>query len=288
MFFYAKEVEYPFGKYGWRSAKGGRYETALQVHAPNPSSHIGGKWSKESVLVQCNPRNGKGGFLRLEWNPATWKKLGAIGHLWGKLEEIMCSPPDFDEFLLAAKVTRLDLAIDIEGIRPDDCIWELPKAFYRNNIMKGGKLQTEYLGSNKTAKLRIYDKGAEMGLPELAITRVERVVKAGNLRLIELPALSNVFTGLKCYDVRAALAKPGQKGASLVPLEYRSMVHDACAHRGLNAAMGRFTSEQLRKAVKTAIVSTVPAFWDPAAIWEGWQAAIEQAFAYSPGFCSGQ
>ena len=143
MFFYAKEAEYPFGKHGWKSAKGGRYESALQVHAPNPSGHIGGKWSKESVLVQCNPKNGKGGFLRLEWNPAKWRELGAVAHLWGKLEEIMCSPPNFDEFLLAAKVTRLDLAIDIEGVRPDDCAWELPKASYRNNIMRAGKLQTQ-------------------------------------------------------------------------------------------------------------------------------------------------
>ena len=66
------------------------------------------------------------------------------------------------------------------------------------------------------------------------------------------------------------------------------MIHDACAHRGLNAAIRPFTSDQLRRAVKTAVVSTVPAFWDPAAIWEGWQAAIEQAFAFSPGFYSGQ
>ena len=244
------------------------------------------------MLVQCNPKNGKGGFLRLEWNPAKWNELGATAHLWGKLEEIMCSPPNFDEFLLAAKVTQLDLAIDIEGVRPDDCAWELPKASYRNNIMRAGKLQTQDLGSNKTAKtkgqVRIYDKGAEMGLPGLAITRVERVVKAGNLQFNELSALSNVFTGLKCYDVRAALGKPGPKGVPLVPLEYRSMIHDACAHRGLNAAIGLFTSDQLRRAVKTAVVSTVPAFWDPAAIWEGWQAAIEQAFAFSPGFYSGQ
>ena len=143
MFFYAKEAEYPFGNYGWRSAKGDGMNppskfTPLTLRAISVANG-----RRKFVLVQCNPKNGKGGFLRLEWNPAKWTELGATAHLWGKLEEIMCCPSNFDEFLLAAKVTRLDLAIDIEGVRPDDCAWELPKASYRNNIMRAGKLQTQ-------------------------------------------------------------------------------------------------------------------------------------------------
>jgi hypothetical protein len=188
--------------------------------------------------------------------------------------------------LLTAKVTRLDVAIDIAGVRPDDCAWELPKALYRKNIIKAGRLQTIYLGSSKTAKekgqVRIYDKAAEMGLPGVAITRVERVVKASNLRMHQLPDLSNVFKVLKCYDVRSGLGKPGPKGVPLVPLEYRPMLRDACAHRGLNATMALFTSDQLRKSVKSAIASAVPVFWEPAAIWDGWKATVEQAFSFSP------
>jgi hypothetical protein len=187
----------------------------------------------------------------------------------------------FAELLAEAKVTRADIALDIEGIRPDDCLWDLQKAIYRETITKAGELGTLYFGNRHARKrlLRIYDKGAEMGKPELKLTRIEREYKSNKLRLSELSKLPNVFSTLKCYDVYAALAGLDVLG---VPPMYRRFLHDSCCCRGLRFALRQLESLKLRKAIEQAIHSSVPAFWDAKAIWSEWPAAVAQAFSEAP------
>jgi hypothetical protein len=280
MFYFSKPGYFSFGKYGRISAKGGRYEAALRIHAPNPPDDIYGMWSREFALLQCNPKNGKGGFLRLEWNPAKWSP-SASAHLFGNVSAVMLHTEKFDELLANAKVTRLDVALDVQGIRPDDYLWEQSRGVYRGPLNKSGKLETLYLGNWKAAKggIRIYDKGAEMGLPSLTMTRIERVYKNSNLRLGDLTKLPNVFHTLSCRDAHAALASLGVVG---VPPMYRSFVHDSCAYRGTRPALNRFASAQLRKNLTKAIGSSVPPFWNLDAIWAGWPAAVAHAFFHEP------
>jgi hypothetical protein len=173
MFHFAKPGYFPFAKHGRISAKGGRYEAALRIHSPNLPGDIQGPWSTEFAFLQCNPKNGQGGFLRLEWNPAKWSP-SAKAHLFGTISAVMLHPANFDQLLADAKVTRLDVALDVPGIRPDDYLWELKKGVYRSSINKGGNPETLYLGNLKAAKggIRVYDKGAEMGVPSLKLTRI--------------------------------------------------------------------------------------------------------------------
>jgi hypothetical protein len=280
MFHFAKPGFFPFAKHGRIPAKGGRYEAALRIHSPNLPGDIQGAWSTEFAFLQCNPKNGQGGFLRLEWNPAKWSP-SAKAHLFGTISAVMLRPAKFDQLLADAKVTRLDVALDVPGIRPDDCLWELKKGVYRSSIIKGGTPETLYLGNLKAAKggIRIYDKGAEMDVPSLKLTRIERVYKNSKLRLCDLTDLPNVFHTLSCLDANAAMAGLGTAG---VPPMYRPFLHDACAYRGLAAALNRIESASLRTKLMKAISSSVPAFWDLDAIWAGWPAAVAHAFSHEP------
>ena len=63
---------------------------------------------------------------------------------------------------------------------------------------------------------------------------------------------------------------------------YRGSFHDACAFRGLKAALEQIESVQLRKRLMKAIGSSVPPFWDLDAIWAGWPAAVAHAFFHEP------
>jgi hypothetical protein len=90
MFFFAKKGSFSFEDHGRIAARGGHYETALRIHAPNQPDDINGKWSKVFALLQCNPRNGKGRFLRLEWNPAKWS-APAKAHLFGTVSAVMAT-----------------------------------------------------------------------------------------------------------------------------------------------------------------------------------------------------
>jgi hypothetical protein len=277
---YAKPGLYPFDKHGRVSAKGGRYKAALRIHAPNPPGDIHGGWSEEFALLQCAPKNNAGGFLRLEWNPAKWTAL-ASGHLLGTVSAVMLHTEKFNQLLANAKVTRIDVALGVLNIRPDDYLWELSKGVYRKVFIKGGKVETVYLGKLKAGKggIRIYDKGAEMGIPSLKQTRIERVYKDTKLRVRDLPKLDNVFRTLICRDARAALAGLDFPG---VPPMYRSFVHDSCAYRGFRSALDQIDSTQLRKRLIKAITSSVPGFWNMEVIWSGWHAAIAHVFAHTP------
>jgi hypothetical protein len=280
MFHFSKTAYFPFAKYGRLPAKGGRYESALRIQAPNPPGDIHGAWSQEFALLQCNSKNGAGGLLRLEWNPAKWS-ASASAHLFGTIAAVMLHTDKFDQLLQDAKVTRIDAALDVLGILPDDYLWELKKGIYRSQLNKDGRLETLYLGNWKAAKggVRIYDKGAEMHLPGLKLTRIERVYKNSKLRLRDMTKLPNIFHTLSCHDAYAAFAALGAKG---VPPMYRSSVHDSCAKSGIKAALAKIESLQLRSRLIKAIVSSVPAFWDLDAIWAGWPTAVAQAFSHEP------
>jgi hypothetical protein len=284
MFWFAKKGHYPFEEHGRVTARGDRYETALRIHAPNPEPDIDGKWSKVFALLQCNPRNGLGGFLRLEWNPAKWS-ASAKAHLFGTVAMVMLYTDKFRLLLTNARVTRYDVALDVYGITPDDYLWELRGCPYRDPVVHQGVPETLYLGNRSAARgqglVRIYNKGMELGDPSLMLTRIERDCRSNQLRVRDLPDLPNVFRTLGCWDVHAALAQLGNLG---IPPMYRSMLHDSCAYRGLGAALTQIESPQLRDRVEKAIKSSAPAFWDMQAIWSGWKAAVADVFDHEPAF----
>jgi hypothetical protein len=282
MIWFAKKGHYPFEYYGRITTRGGRYETALRVHAPNPPGDPNGKWSKVFALLQCNPRNGMGGYLRLEFNPAKWSPQ-AKSHLFGTVSAVTQHTPQFNQLLGNGKLTRFDVAMDVYGIRPDGYLWELSRCPYRDPVVHFGMPETIYLGNRSAAAgkgiVRVYDKGIEMGAPDLVLTRIERDCRSNTLRVRDLFDLPNVFRNVHCWDAHAALSHLGAHG---IPPMFRSMFHDSCAYRGLPHALARVDSEQLRQRLEAAIRSSVPAFWDLNAIWSLWPAAVADVFSPEP------
>src|SRR5690349_24807990 len=45
---------------GWFAVRGGAYKYAARLHVPLPKNDLQGHWSKHYVLLQADPRNGKG------------------------------------------------------------------------------------------------------------------------------------------------------------------------------------------------------------------------------------
>ncbi len=178
---------------------------------------------RNSRSFNATPGTERAVFSALSGTRPKWSAAGS-SHLFGTLSAVMLHTSKFDNLLADAPVTRLDVALDVYGIRPDDYVWELSKGIYRNPIMKEGKLQTLYLGNRNAAKgralVRIYDKGAELGVPNLELTRIERVFKNNKLRVRDLPALSNVFqhTQMPRRPCRAGWPRSGWGPADASPL----------------------------------------------------------------------
>ena len=61
---------------GWVSGAKGAYRVAARIHPPSTSfAPTSSPICKDYVLVQADPRNGEGGFLRAEWNSSRFSTL---------------------------------------------------------------------------------------------------------------------------------------------------------------------------------------------------------------------
>ena len=211
MFHYSK-MRLPFAKYGRLPSKGGRYDSALRIQAPNPPGTSTGRGRTNSRSCSAIPRTAQAAFSGSNGT----RRSGAHSlsppvrhHLRGHAahREVRPAPAGCEGDALRRRAGR-------PGILPDDFLWELKKGVYRSPLIKHGRPETFYLGNWKAAKgapdLRQGRRDAH-SRPEL--TRIERVYKNSKLRLRDLAKLPNVFRTLSCHDAHAALAALGAKGS---------------------------------------------------------------------------
>ena len=160
----------------------------------------------EEVLLQAGPKKaGLAHDLRLEFNPS---RLGSAGmaFLKEKLEDVLLGAVSFSHILATGRVTRLDIAVDLVGIRIDALDIQYKGEGKAHWYFSGsGQPETGYLGikqSDKNAPWTAYNKRKQLkeasgGLAQLygglSHTRIEFHAKP-NKPLAEMKLLANPFT----------------------------------------------------------------------------------------------
>jgi hypothetical protein len=57
-----------------------------------------------------------------------------------------------------ARVSRLDIAVDLHGVALSDWVWDLPKRASRELICRDREVETIYLGAKKGSPVVVYNK----------------------------------------------------------------------------------------------------------------------------------
>ncbi|MEI6200596.1 MAG: hypothetical protein WCP68_01450 [Enhydrobacter sp.] len=250
---------------GWLPGPRGAYKYGVRVHVPNSSPDgVQGPWSKDYVLLQASPRNGQGGYLRAEWNPARFNPEQKA-HIFKSLDDYLDLPPPR---VGEAKVTRADVAIDLPGVWIGDYAFERTKSPIRNLVFYKDELQTLYMGRRFHGQCRVYDKSAQMGDTTKELTRVE-VCASPNRPAGQLHTLQNPFKSIRVTD----LAKIDLG----VGAPHMRSLRRAMRAEGMTGPLSDFPTLAAMKH-KAAIAAAGATFWDPVALWETWPDAIAAAF----------
>ncbi len=176
----------------------------------------------------------------------------------------------------AARVTRMDVALDLHGVRLDDFTWEVHGKKVRRITTKGRNIKSLGAGSPKHGAVSAYDRTGKDGHdPDQPWTRIEARMKPG-CAFAELPNVKNRFAGIAVTDVRAAWKALGRS-----PIEGKTTLSHAQL-KGLKAVVDLFpkdTPKPYGKTVAMALADAVPAWWQPEAVWARFPDVLKKMFS---------
>ncbi len=225
----------------------------------------------DCVLIQANPVKKTNAFLRVEFNPS---KAGTSG--MDLLRQHCAAFLDYDYTTLvkAGRVTRMDVAMDLMGIRLDDLAArsvKLKKSTVHSAV--DGGTETVYLGATKgNRRIRIYDKGKQLGetgqkLPSFPVTRVEAELR-NVCMLRNIPALGNPFTDVGIWY----LPEANFAGEDHI---WR-MFLDSVSRRGLRSALKQIP-DSYRQPFNDALHACPLGMWDPGKHWAYWPKRVDDS-----------
>ena len=211
--------------------------------------------------------------IRIEFNPS---KLGFDG--LKNMHAILSTMMDggWRLFVNHGRISRLDVAVDLVGVRITKLMIVPPKAVVSQtwNSSKG-KIETYQWGKPKGSFTQIYNKTAQMQARGLSVsgpqvTRFERRLKQPPSKsLTMLAELENPFAG---FVLTTTVPEAPDDGPSYVwPL-----FCDSVTVRGLHAAL-QLLPEHKRPVYKKQFTNAGPDWWDPDAIWAQWPAVVQQS-----------
>ncbi|WP_321490209.1 hypothetical protein [uncultured Hyphomonas sp.] len=213
--------------------------------------------------------------VRLEFNPA---KLSSLDFelMEDHIIELLGLQTDFLSILPGARVTRLDIAIDILGILIPDLLFV--GRGRSGSVIRGARstgdsesiwneengIETLYFrtgAKSPTLKLRAYNKDQErlhrgeiLTLPTVPTTRIEVVITRQNLQMNALPSLPNPFSALGLCD--------------LTHRDISAAVADSVRVRGSAAARLIHPCEAYHK-LRVHRQTDAP-WWKPRELWKHW------------------
>ena len=248
------------GKYGIaRSYSPGcrGYEVSMEGRVPLSQSPL--IWSpKTAYLLQVKPKKGKKPWLRLDLNPDALTPSGMV-HLCDMLQHIFGVPWPTWRF---ARVSRIDVAIDLWGVSLTDWVWDLPKRSAREVICRQQEVRTVYLGAKRASPLVIYNKGKQN--PHMAaggaLTRVEYRAKYTG-PVLDLLTLVN--------PLREVIVLDPMKLAHPYPAPLKAALRAVGHLHGLKSILRTFPNSQ-REIIKHGLAEAKAVWWKPLEIWEHW------------------
>lgn len=239
----------------------------------------------EFLMVQAQPFQEETlSFLRVDFNPA---KVGSGGIAYVKAIINSLVPGGYQALVNQGKVTRLDVAVDIQNLRLQDLmVYAVAKRqsdLVQRHLDANGhdcrlEFLTHYLGSRRSDEyFCVYSKSLELGLKDEDRTRFEVRLRNNYLRsvvasgakissLAELCNLRNPFPSLEVHDFSQTLVLKG----SLVMLFL-----DSCRYRGLHAALRQLSSRDRDKVRRLILPKIRSDWWHPDEWWaEHWSKVL--------------
>jgi hypothetical protein len=224
---------------------------------------ISGASTDERVLFQFGTKDDKPPHCRLEFNP---HKLGMDG--LNDLDNILAEifPDGWGYIFKNGRVTRLDVAVDLPGVRMDQFLFLAHQGATYQRFGTNGHLETFYIGRSRGNQTRIYSKKKEQiakGKPfGKSVVRVERTLRNLNLGISELQKLKNPFGQM-------ALIEPSPMPPPWEKPKVWSMFQDSVNVRGLMPAMALLPERQ-RSKYRKYLKEAQKLWWQPEAIWAKW------------------
>lgn len=225
------------------------------------------------ALIQCSPRNPNAHFLRFELNP---RAIGVDGMYEFKRVMRAFFGRGFKGFLLDGNITRLDSAVDVYKIRPDDLMVFSTSArqsglFQRsfgNDRLETFVTETYTLGSLTSDYFaRIYDKSAQLWIVKAQevdqlITRIEAKLKprggdGKTLRVGDIMSVRNPFATLSIAYY------PTSDHTNYV----FNLFIAAARAVGTEEAMKMIADKRVRSKFWGLLQDHVPEWWSPGKHW---------------------
>lgn len=230
--------------------------------------------STMQMLIEYLPKVSGLSFFRIDFNPAHCDMDMVKALLLNVL------PGGLADLPLKAKVTRIDLTVDVEGVHIDCLLAAYPGMQVSRIYCKSGKTETMYLGCYEGAKLAVlYDKvqqvkrrNAKMhlntALPPDPTTRVELRLRP-DMDLLQLTELDNPFQKLIISSWPMVKGQEDQIWKLFIAV---------AQSRGLHDALLMIKDKNERKKYRDRIVTAAPAWWLPHKVWEIWPKVLADVF----------
>jgi hypothetical protein len=235
------------------------YEVSIEGRVPTSKTPL--NWSsKVAYLLQVGPKKSKKPWLRLDINPEALTPTG-MAHLEEKLAEVFGVPWPTWRF---ARVSRIDVAVDLHGVSLTDWVWDLPKRSAREVICRQKEVRTVYLGAKRASPLVVYNKAKQnpSAATGEALTRVEYRAKYKG-QVNGLPKLANPFRDVIVFD----------PGKLLYPDPLRKALRSAGQLHGRRGIVGMFPASQ-KTPIEQGLIKAGATWWHPVAIWEHWNECL--------------
>ncbi|WP_299878408.1 hypothetical protein [uncultured Sulfitobacter sp.] len=194
----------------------------------------------------------------------------------------MFTDDGWGDFSSEAKVTQIEVSIDLEGISLNS-VNILPGQAKTVSVYKSGqKFETVYLGKSKSNQTIIYDRGAkrkQKGQEFKAgiCTRIERKKSNLNLKVYELAKLKNPFSHVEFVAI-PPVPPPNEKKTYIWELFV-----EAVAYRGLDPAL-KLLPQNKRSAYRKHIATHKHQWWLPDIIWFAWPGVLKELKLSDPSY----
>lgn len=283
------------------AGRGTRYKHSFRLKR-DPRVHI--------AHIAFDPVKTGNAFLRVDLNPARLPRLDLTA-LRTFLRFLFVER--HDEIMARAKVTRLDIALDVDNVLIENlmvytksgvqsAVWG--KEFARNGATRTFHIQTKALGAiNSDQRFRAYDRSVKMA------ETGEEVLEHDRAR-IEVQVTPRVRIGKKSSEgsIAARRAKSGppiRVGAYLnelrqLPNPFASLTIaeapsntrgdllfklflDACRLRGEEAALKLITDPGRQREYRIRLSRRSPDWWDPIACWKSLERLVRESGLFPLG-----
>lgn len=168
-----------------------------------------------------------------------------------------------------ARISRIDLALDVPGIRPDDLLLSYGKCRIEQNYLVGGR--TRNLGARSgDVQVRCYDKRAAMRhnngkrpsickepVPDHDLCRIELQLRRPSVRFCDLPQLTNPFKQLRIHSFPA-------------PADvWDRLILRVARYEGLKSALAQldWTPHKKRQYLRALTQRCQLEWWDAEQLW---------------------